>query len=134
MPSLKDISCSIELARSREKLSEYGTIYGDGFVETFVAVPDEPVPFAVHLKSNAYIAQGLAMYVFIDGVYQCNRNRYNLVEPTLVGRLGHHSLVDFSVRQKEERRGDGSMVAREWTFEKLNTGMRIRRVLVDPLT
>lgn len=119
MPLLKGLTCSIEPVGIQEPLQEYGTSYGDGFVETFVAVPSKPRPFTVHLKSFEYIAPGLAMYVFIDGVYQCNRNRQEL-RP----RDPHdtRSLVDFRVRQKEEKRVDGSMIAREWIFEKLNIG------------
>ena len=59
------------------------------------------------------------MYVFIDGVYQCNRNRQNM---KLRKPLDRRSLVDFKVRQKEERQKDGSMIAREWTFEELDHG------------
>jgi len=59
--------------------------------------------------------------VFIDGVYQCNRNRQDLkLQTPPDGR----SLVDFTVRQKEEKQKDGTMIAREWRFEKLNIGMR----------
>lgn len=59
--------------------------------------------------------------MFIDGVYQCNRNRQDLkLQTPPDGR----SLVDFTVRQKEEKQKDGTMIAREWRFEKLNIGMR----------
>jgi hypothetical protein len=96
--------------------------YGDGVVETFIAVPNNPEPFAIHLKSSAYIAEGLAMYVFIDGVYQCNRNRRGLVNRRSDTRLDRRSLVDFLVRQKEENQRGGDIIAREWRFEKLNIG------------
>ncbi|KAI8939951.1 hypothetical protein NX059_003677 [Plenodomus lindquistii] len=118
MPSLKDLNCSIELSDSQEVLQEFGTCYGDGFVETFVPVPSKPHSFSVHLTSNKFIAPGIAMYVFIDGVYQCNRNRQDL---KLRKASDSRSLVDFKVRQKEEKQKDGSMIAREWKFEKLNT-------------
>lgn len=122
MPSLKDLHCSIELGDSHEKLPEYGTIYADGFVETFVAVPSGPKAFAVRLSSSAYIAEGLAMYVYIDGVYQCNRNR-QLQERRHNGKpLGHRSLVNFLVRQKEQKHKDGTIIARPWAFEELNIG------------
>ncbi|KAF2118488.1 hypothetical protein BDV96DRAFT_597306 [Lophiotrema nucula] len=121
MPTLSNLECSIELAQSHQKLQEYGTSYGDKVVETYVAVPSEGQPFAVHLTSNDFIAEGLAMYVFIDGKYQCNRNRQDLVRPTDVSKpLGRRNLVDFRVRQKEERHSKGTMVAREWTFSRLN--------------
>ena len=120
MPSLKGLTCTIELANSNEPLQEYGTIYNDGFVETFVAVPSKPRPFIVHLKSTQFISPGLAMYVFIDGVYQCNRNRQNLKHHEPLDT--YRSLVDFRVRQKEEKQHDGTWIARDWTFEKLNIG------------
>ncbi|KAA8616838.1 hypothetical protein A1F94_007490 [Pyrenophora tritici-repentis] len=117
MPSLKDLSCAIELSEPQKALEEFGTIYGDGFVETFVPVPSKPQSFSVHLTSNKFIAPGVAIFVYVDGVYQCNRNRQDL---KLRKPSDSRSLVDFRVRQKEERQGDGSMIAREWAFDKLN--------------
>ncbi|KAF1359471.1 hypothetical protein EJ07DRAFT_178520 [Lizonia empirigonia] len=115
MPTLKDLHCSIELSNSGQPLQEIGTVYGDACVETFIPVPKERHKFTIHLSSKKFIAPGIAMYVFIDGVYQCNRNRQNLKPRQPPDR---HSLVDFKVRQKEEIQKDGSMVAREWTFER----------------
>lgn len=120
MPHLKDLNCSIELSDSRRTLQEFGTAYGDGFVETFVPVPSKPQSFSVHLTSDKFIAPGISMYVFVDGVYQCNRNRQDL---KLRNGSNSKSRVDFRVRQKEEKQKDGSMIAREWKFEKLNTSM-----------
>ncbi|CBX95294.1 hypothetical protein IAQ61_004115 [Plenodomus lingam] len=117
MPCLKDLQCSIELSDSQQTLQEFGTSYGDAFVETFVPVPSKPESFSIHLTSDKFIAPGIAMYVFIDGVYQCNRNRQDL---KLRKSSKSRSLVDFRVRQKEEKQKDGSMIAREWKFEKLN--------------
>lgn len=119
MPLLKDLNCSIELSDVSEPLQELGTVYGDGSVETFVPVPKKQQTFTVHLSGRNFIAPGIAMYVFIDGVYQCNRNRQNM---KLRKPLDRRSLVDFKVRQKEERQKDGSMIAREWTFENLGHG------------
>jgi hypothetical protein len=115
MPTLKDINCSIELSESQRTLQEFGTTYGDGFVETFVAVPSKPQSFSIHLTSKKFIAPGISMYVFVDGVY---RNRQNL---KLRKGSDSRSVVDFRVRQKEEKQKDGSMIAREWKFEKLDT-------------
>ncbi|KAL5379766.1 hypothetical protein DPSP01_008237 [Paraphaeosphaeria sporulosa] len=117
MPTLKDLHCFIELSNGKIQLREFGTTYGDGRVETFVAVPEKPQSFAIRLSSSRFIAPGLAMYVFIDGVYQCNRNRQNL---KLRKSPDRKSLVDFVVRQKEERQDDGTMIARDWNFEKLD--------------
>ncbi|KAF3001476.1 hypothetical protein E8E13_008543 [Curvularia kusanoi] len=117
MPLLRDLNCSIEPSGDAVPLQEFGTVYGDGVVETFVPVPKKQQTFTVHLSSTNFIAPGIAMYVFIDGIYQCNRNRQNM---KLRKPPDRRSLVDFKVRQKEERQKDGSMIAREWTFEKLD--------------
>lgn len=101
------------------QLAEFGTAYGDGCVETFVAVPEQPQSFAIRLSFSEFIAPGLAMYVFIDGAYQCNRNRQGL---KLRKPLDRKSLVDFVVRQKEEFQEDGTMIARDWNFERLDIG------------
>ncbi|KAL1603638.1 hypothetical protein SLS60_005226 [Paraconiothyrium brasiliense] len=117
MPSLKDLHCFIELPDGKTQLRDFGTAYSDGCVESFVAVPGRPQPFAIRLLSSKFIAPGLAMFVFIDGVYQCNRNRQNL---KLRKPPDRKSVVDFVVRQKEERHDDGTMIARDWNFERLN--------------
>jgi hypothetical protein len=120
MPSLKDLTCSIELSDGHKPLQELGTVYNDGTVETFIPVPkNKKQAFTVHLTSGKFIAPGLALFVFIDGVYQCNRNRQDLKLKTPPSR---RLLVDFRVRQKEERQSDGSMLAQEWTFEGLSSG------------
>ncbi|PSN63108.1 hypothetical protein BS50DRAFT_648548 [Corynespora cassiicola Philippines] len=116
MPSLKGLNCFIELT-AQKKLQEFGTFYNDGLVEAFIPVPEESSSFVVRLTSSEFIAPGLAVYVFIDGVYQCNRNRQNL---KLRQPLDRQSLVDFCLRQKEEKQPDGTMIARDWTFERLS--------------
>jgi hypothetical protein len=119
MPSLKDLQCFIELPGTDKRLQEFGTTYNDGCVETFVAVPSGLQPFAIRLFSSGFIAPGLAMYVFIDGVYQCNRNRQNLKFRKSSDRK---ALIDFRVRQKEEKQKDGTTIAHEWSFGKPNIG------------
>ena len=61
------------------------------------------------------------MFVYIDGVYQVNRNRHNLKIPG-AGTKRSHTEVDFRVRQKEELLWDGSFEGKEWRFEKANIG------------
>ena len=62
------------------------------------------------------------MFVYIDGVYQCNRNRHNLKIPA-VATSRRQTEVSFRVRQKEERRWDGTFEGKQWTFEKVKIGM-----------
>ena len=122
MPTLKQITCHIEQGSSGANLSEYNTIYGDGFVETFVSVPSQADPFSIRLTSEGYVAPGLAMFVFMDGVPQCNRNRRDLVIPS-TGSNSPQCEVDFHVRQKEEKIDKGRWIGRQWTFASLNTGL-----------
>ena len=121
MPTLKQINCSIELGSSNTKLKEYGARYSDGHVETFVAVPDTDVPFSLHLTSKGYVAPGVAFFVFMDGEYQCNRNRIGLKMPG-EGVQPQDYETEFRVRHKEEKTASGTFVVRDWTFEKLNRG------------
>ncbi|KAF2210863.1 hypothetical protein CERZMDRAFT_99027 [Cercospora zeae-maydis SCOH1-5] len=115
MPTLKQISCSLEVG-SNTRLKEYGHSYTDGGVEAFVAIPDAQIPFRLRVTSTGYIAPGLAAYVFMDGVYQCNRNRQRLTMPSPASLVEPHEYeVDFTLRQKEEKTSDGLFVAREWT-------------------
>jgi hypothetical protein len=119
MPSLKQLTCTIELGSSHTKIPEYGKDYGDGHVTSYIAVPSEEVNFSVHLTSQGYIAPGLAMFVYMDGQYQCNRNRRGLQVPGK-GVKDEQVEVDLRVRQKESKQADGSFLGRDWTFHGLN--------------
>lgn len=119
MPSLKQLTCSIELGSTHTKVVEYGKDYGDGHVTSYIAVPSEEVNFSIHLTSQGYIAPGLAMFVYMDGQYQCNRNRRGLQVPAK-GISNEQVEVDLRVRQKESKQADGSFLGRDWTFHGLN--------------
>lgn len=121
MPTLKHLTCSLEWTGSKIPLREYRTAYSDGRVETFVAIPSIPTPFSVRLRSHGYIAPGLAMFVYMDGDYQCNRNRRNLKIPDETTSRKDIE-INFNVRQKEDMLEDGTFAAKEWSFEKLNIG------------
>ena len=121
MPTLKHLTCHVEWSASNLPLEEYNTTYADGFVSTYIAIPSTPTPFCIHLTSHGYIAPGLAMFVYMDGVYQVNRNRRNLKIPG-EGTKRSHMEVDFRVRQKEELLWDGSFEGKEWRFERVNIG------------
>ncbi|KAI5255713.1 hypothetical protein E4T42_01848 [Aureobasidium subglaciale] len=119
MPSLKQLTCSIELGSTHTKITEYGKNYGDGLVTSYIAVPSEAVNFSIHLTSHGYAAPGLAMFVYMDGQYQCNRNRRGLILPGKGVKDGQFE-VDLRVRQKESKQSDGSFLGRDWTFHGLN--------------
>ncbi|KAI9761939.1 MAG: hypothetical protein M4579_000722 [Chaenotheca gracillima] len=124
MPTLKQLTCHLELGVSKSPLKEYSTSYADGYVQTYIAAPSNvaavAVPtFNIHLTSKGYIAPGLAMFVFIDGVYQCNRNRFGLKMPGKAF-LKSDTEINIRVRQKEERLRDGSWVGNEWKFKKMS--------------
>lgn len=121
MPTLKDLVCVVQWANTGSPFPEYGTQYGDGVVETYIAIPAHPQAFTVRLTSRKFIAEGLAMVVFIDGNYQCNRNRVNL-QPWRRGASRSKTEIDFTVRQKEKPLGDGTYMGRDWRFDDHNIG------------
>ncbi|KAL2365748.1 hypothetical protein RJZ56_001349 [Blastomyces dermatitidis] len=119
MPTLKQLSCQIEWAGSNVPFKEYGTTYGDGFVECYIAIPNSSTPFSINLRSSGYIAPGLAMFVFMDGVYQCNRNRDDLRPiPRSLEEIRKFRDISFRVRQREQRLPDGEWIGRHWRFER----------------
>src|ERR1700744_1510119 len=121
MPVLKDLACHVQWADTGSQFPEYGTVYGDGIVETYIAIPSHPQVFTIHLTSHKFISEGLAMVVFIDGRYQCNRNRVNL-KPRTKDSAENRTNIDFLVRQKEKSLGDGTYMGREWPFDDTNLG------------
>ncbi|KAI7281517.1 hypothetical protein KC345_g4060 [Hortaea werneckii] len=131
MPKLKQLVCSIELGQSRTPLQEYGARYSDGAVESFVAVPDTKIPFCIRLKSEGYIAPGLAAFVFMDGQYQCNRNKLQLRMPD-DGMPESDYEIDFCLRQKEEKTANGTFVGRQWSFAELNTTKSDKAANLNP--
>ncbi|RMZ03216.1 hypothetical protein D0860_06907 [Hortaea werneckii] len=131
MPKLKQLVCSIELGQSRTPLQEYGARYSDGAVESFVAVPDTKIPFCIRLKSEGYIAPGLAAFVFMDGQYQCNRNKLQLRMPD-DGVPESEYEIDFCLRQKEEKTANGTFVGRQWSFAELNTTKSDKAANLNP--
>jgi hypothetical protein len=121
MPSLGELECQIELANTGQPIEEHGTLYGDGVVETYIVIPSSPQNFSVRLRSKGYISEGLATMVFMDGEYQCNRNRLNL-KPPKKGLPRSATEISFRMRQKEKPVGDGSFIGREWRFDTHNQG------------
>jgi len=111
---------------------EFHTTYSDGYVETYTAVPTTPTPFSIHLESNGYIAPGLSMFVYMDGVYQCNRNRQNLKLPDEAIKKSK-TEVNFRVRQKEEMLEDGTFNGRSWRFARVNTSRFLKLAPKVPL-
>ena len=128
MPSLNRLECTLEAAPAGIAFTEYLTTYHNSVVETYIAVPppSSSNSFNIRLKSSGYVAPGLAAFVFIDGVYQCNRNRTHLQLPG-EGISRSQIEVDFRLRQKEEISADGTgMIGKAWSFEKLNVGESTR--------
>lgn len=122
MPTLRQITCAIELGPGNTKLKEYAHKVTDGAVETYIVAPEtSDIPFHVRVTSDGYIAPGLAAYVFMDGEYQCNRNRLRLRFPE-DGVSTDEYQIDFKLRQKEEKTSAGTFIARDWFFTPLNAG------------
>lgn len=119
MPTSGLLECAIELGHSNLRLREYGTTYYDRTVETYVAIPSQPTPFGIRLNSYGYLAPGLSIYIFIDGVYQTNRNKRGLKPPDI--DKPDSANVAFQVGHKEDLLKEGRVIARGWWFEKLNS-------------
>jgi hypothetical protein len=98
MPTLSKIHCSIQLSPTNTPLPEYKRSYLDSGVSVYIPVPNlgSAPSFNIHLKTDVYIAPGLAMFVFIDGQYQCNRSK-------MMPPLGTKGGLEMRVRQKEEK-------------------------------
>jgi len=128
MPTLRQLSCCIQWAETGAPFQEYGTWYGDGVVETYIAVPNKPQRFTIHVTSRGYISEGLAVLVYMDGKYQCNRNRVNLQHPKK-GVPRNRTEVDFLLRQREKPLGDGMYMGREWRFDDYNIGSSVLQML-----
>ena len=123
MPTLNNLECHILKGSECNPLREYSTKYGDGVVFTFVPVPtSSATPFSIRLTSHGFISQGLGMFVYIDGEYQCNRNRARLFEPG-EGIHPRDYEVCFNVNSRETRQDDGLFMIRPWKFEILNISM-----------
>lgn len=114
MPTLKQVTCSVILDGPDKALSEYRTRFSDGAVETYIAAPDVDSNFHIHIRADGYIAPGLAAFVYIDGIYQCNRNR--------PAATSHRQSLDLWLRQKEDCTHGGDFVGRAWSFAKLRIG------------
>jgi hypothetical protein len=114
MPTLNNINCSLEINDSSTKLVEYNRRYADRAVKVFVAVPSVDAPFRVHITTNGYVAQGIAAFVYIDGRYQCNRNRMT--------PASDDGIIELILRQKEEKSTQGYFVGRDWRFTNLGKG------------
>jgi hypothetical protein len=114
MPTHGLLSCVVEIGETNTRLREYGTTYFNRTVETYVAIPGKPTPFSIRLSTNSYVAPGLSIWVYIDGVYQTNRNKR--------GAVPSDSKLEFHLGQKEDLLRDGRVIARGWWFEKLNIG------------
>ena len=120
MPSLRNIVCEV-LWPEGTPFKEYGTTYGDGIVETFIAVPNKPQKFAIRVKSRGFIFEGLAVLVFADGNYQCNRNRVHLLPPKK-NLPRNRTEVDFLLRQQERMLEKEHFIGHDWRFDDFSTG------------
>jgi hypothetical protein len=121
MPKLKNLSCQVQWAKTGVPFTEHALVYGDGVAECYITVPKHPQPFRIQLKSTAFIHEGLAAFVYIDGKYQSNRNRVNLLAPKK-GRPSDRTEINFILRQKEQPLGDELYLGREWRFDDHNIG------------
>jgi hypothetical protein len=120
MPVLKQLSCRVE--SNGEPIQEFGATYGDGLVQSYIIVPTKPASFSIRLRSNDFIASGLAMFVYIDGTYQCNRNRQGL-KTLEEAEERRDTSINFRVERKEQYLLSGAWLTQNWRFEELDIGM-----------
>jgi hypothetical protein len=119
MPTLNHLTCHVEWPTSNIPFQEYGISYGNSVVESHIVVPPSSTPFAISLQSTSFIYSGLAVFVYIDGVYQCNRNICDLKSPKETDKATNTTTVEFRVRQKEIFLLNGDWIGRPWKFEPL---------------
>ena len=117
MPVVSQLKCSVEWANSRVAFEEFGTTYNRDGVVCYIAVPSSRTAFSIRLQNTGYMTSGLSMFVFIDGRYQCNRNKVTskLTEDVI------NQELDLFVDSREEKLQSGEYLAREWSFVMLDT-------------
>jgi hypothetical protein len=114
MPLLGSLDCSIQVGNNGV-LYEYGVKHEKNAALCYVAIPDVTTDFTLILQNREYISPGLAVYVYIDGVYQCNRAKSNM-DPK------HKPGTQFTLKGKEDELAPGQFIQRPWKFEPLNIG------------
>lgn len=123
MPALGQLACYVQ-GPCTWPLMEYGTVYGDRKVATYVCIPKKPTPFTIRFMTTGYIAPGLSVWVYVDGVRQCNRNWLDFYPS---GRYQTHrpesNEIATTLQQGEKGLQDGTFLARSWYFGKVNKGM-----------
>ena len=122
MPTLRNITCQL-LWPEKTPFKEVATTYGDGIVETYIPIPaNKPQKFSIRVRSKGYIYEGLAVVVFVDGVYQLNRNRVNLARPKK-GQPAGRTEIDFMLRQEEKQLDRRQyFLGSDWRFDDFRTG------------
>jgi hypothetical protein len=115
MPALGSLTCEVVLAHETRPLHEYSTTYYNSGVEVYIAIPSTRSQFYISVKADAYIAYGLAAFVFIDSKYQANRNHRGF---TPQGR----ALFDVFFKGGEISGGGDEIVVTDWWFDNVNFG------------
>lgn len=114
------MGCYIEAGLNQQRRAEFATTYGDRTVGCYICAPPDDLAFCVHFTADTSLGPGLAIFVFIDGQYQANRNVTGLGN---TATAAPSSKMDLRIRQKEETASNGSfMTGREWRFSTLPTG------------
>lgn len=122
MPVLNQLECYIKLADSGLRLIEYDTWWGANAVECYVAIPNQPSPFKIQLDCKGYVSPALAAYVYMDGVYQCNRFNKGPLPPEDARTLDD-TKMGITLTGKEYYLQGSRQIQQPWRFEKLNVGV-----------
>lgn len=120
----------VENATTATPFPEHGTQYHDGVVEAFLEVPGRTTDFAIRLQLDEHVAPGLQVFVFIDGVYQCNRIVRGLLPPDDPSAAVNYQ-VDVKMRQMETEIDHGLFLGNRWSVGRLRSGKFESMLLLD---
>ncbi|KAF4552295.1 Protein phosphatase PP2A regulatory subunit B [Elsinoe fawcettii] len=122
MPELSGIKCTVELGANNQVLDEFHTTYGNQRVGCYLCVPDNDQPFSIHVTTTSFVHTGIAVFAFMDGQYQANRNKTGIPSTIAGTDVDRKGQVDIRLRQKEEADASGKfIIGREWRFSTLKT-------------
>jgi hypothetical protein len=118
MPALGHLECHLELEPGGIQFDEYRIQYSNSAVKSYVVVPGHSSTFSIVLNVEGYIAPGLSVYVFMDGVFQVSKNK-------ATGGRNAKKGIQLRFSQREQHITNERVIARDWRFEKFNVGMSL---------
>jgi hypothetical protein len=129
MPILNDLECHIKPFESSIPFKELDTRFRGRSATTLVQALGTITRFCITIKSTKYISSGLGVFIYIDGVYQCNRLKLELKIPCAGEAFDvDKSGINFVLSQAESHLYDESLPnggaafrVRPWQFGPLHS-------------